>query len=186
MNDDDSTFEIPDYILSRLQPTLTLGFPARQDELAILQYHLPFADDRDAEPDGRVPAAGARAEARLLDARRDQRAAVRDEADRVRIRSTRLAKDEAWRASLKACLGDDALDLQSLSNAEEVSRWAATPCRWGWAISSSIPRTLCIRTTKGGMKSWRMISGTTRTCKGSAKSSHDLRLWNSWSSDAYL
>ncbi|MCA9133785.1 MAG: AAA family ATPase, partial [Planctomycetales bacterium] len=41
MNQDDSTYEIPDYILSRLQPTLPLGFPNRQDELAILQYHLP-------------------------------------------------------------------------------------------------------------------------------------------------
>ena len=27
MNEDESTFEIPDYILSRLQPTLSLGFP---------------------------------------------------------------------------------------------------------------------------------------------------------------
>src|SRR6478672_7822534 len=32
---DKSTYEIPDYILSRLQPTLTLGFPSRQDEMAI-------------------------------------------------------------------------------------------------------------------------------------------------------
>ncbi len=46
MNQDDSTYEIPDYILSRLQPTLPLGFPTRQDELAILQYHLPFAGQR--------------------------------------------------------------------------------------------------------------------------------------------
>ena len=44
MNEDESTFEVPDYILSRLQPTLTLGFPTKQDELAILQYHLPFAE----------------------------------------------------------------------------------------------------------------------------------------------
>jgi MoxR-like ATPase len=43
MNDDESTFEVPDYILSRLQPTLTLGFPDKQDELSILKYHLPFA-----------------------------------------------------------------------------------------------------------------------------------------------
>src|SRR5690349_1601911 len=43
MNQDESTYEVPDYILSRLQPTLTLGFPNRQDEMAILQYHLPFA-----------------------------------------------------------------------------------------------------------------------------------------------
>ena len=34
MNEDESTYEIPDYILSRLQPTLTLGHPAREDEIA--------------------------------------------------------------------------------------------------------------------------------------------------------
>src|SRR6266568_5867380 len=43
MNEDESTYEVPDYILSRLQPTLTLGFPNRDDEMAILRYHLPFA-----------------------------------------------------------------------------------------------------------------------------------------------
>src|SRR5947207_3533880 len=45
MNEDESTFEVPDYILSRLQPTLTVGFPDRQDELSILKYHLPFAEE---------------------------------------------------------------------------------------------------------------------------------------------
>src|SRR5215203_1228571 len=43
MNEDESTYEVPDYILSRLQPTLSLGFPDRDDEMAILKYHLPFA-----------------------------------------------------------------------------------------------------------------------------------------------
>ncbi len=43
MNEDESTYEVPDYILSRLQPTLTLGFPNRDDEMEILKYHLPFA-----------------------------------------------------------------------------------------------------------------------------------------------
>src|SRR5499427_1822821 len=43
MNEDESTYEVPDYILSRLQPTLSLGFPSREDEMAILTYHLPFA-----------------------------------------------------------------------------------------------------------------------------------------------
>ncbi len=43
MNEDESTYEVPDYILSRLQPTLGLGFPTRDDELEILKYHLPFA-----------------------------------------------------------------------------------------------------------------------------------------------
>ena len=45
MNEDESTFEIPDYIMSRLQPTLSLEPPDRNDELAILKYHIPFADD---------------------------------------------------------------------------------------------------------------------------------------------
>ncbi|MDA0711854.1 MAG: MoxR family ATPase, partial [bacterium] len=45
MNDDESTYEIPDYILSRLQPTLQIGFPNRLDEMAILRYHLPFVED---------------------------------------------------------------------------------------------------------------------------------------------
>lgn len=45
MNDDESTFEIPDYILSRLQPTLTLSHPSREDEMAILKYHLPFGEE---------------------------------------------------------------------------------------------------------------------------------------------
>ncbi|CCQ91602.1 conserved hypothetical protein, putative AAA-5 ATPase [Nitrospina gracilis 3/211] len=44
MNNDESTFEIPDYILSRLQPTLQLQMPSQEDEMAILQYHLPFAE----------------------------------------------------------------------------------------------------------------------------------------------
>ena len=44
MNHDESTFEVPDYILSRLQPTLPLNMPNSEDEMAILQYHLPFAE----------------------------------------------------------------------------------------------------------------------------------------------
>lgn len=45
MNEDDSTFEIPDYIISRLQPRIKVGFPNREDELAILKYTIPFAPD---------------------------------------------------------------------------------------------------------------------------------------------
>ncbi|MBN1756798.1 MAG: AAA family ATPase [Chitinispirillaceae bacterium] len=44
MNDDSSTFEIPDYIMSRLQPGIKIPFPSRDDELLILQYSLPFSD----------------------------------------------------------------------------------------------------------------------------------------------
>ena len=45
MNNDESTFEIPDYILSRLQPTLQMTMPSYKDELAILRYHLPFSEE---------------------------------------------------------------------------------------------------------------------------------------------
>jgi hypothetical protein len=33
MNEDSSTFEIPDYIMSRLQPGIAIPFPDRKDEL---------------------------------------------------------------------------------------------------------------------------------------------------------
>jgi hypothetical protein len=45
MNEDSSTFEIPDYIMSRLQPGIELGFPSRDDEMRILAYNLPFSDE---------------------------------------------------------------------------------------------------------------------------------------------
>jgi MoxR-like ATPase len=46
MNDDASTFEIPEYIHSRLMPQIFLDFPDAQDELAILHENLPFADEQ--------------------------------------------------------------------------------------------------------------------------------------------
>ncbi|MBI4603074.1 MAG: AAA family ATPase [Planctomycetes bacterium] len=45
MNEDASTYEIPDYMLSRIQPAVEIGFPERDDELKILRYHLPFAPE---------------------------------------------------------------------------------------------------------------------------------------------
>jgi MoxR-like ATPase len=44
MNDDASTFDLPEYIQSRLQPQILLDFPEREEELAILRENLPFAD----------------------------------------------------------------------------------------------------------------------------------------------
>jgi len=46
MNDDASTFELPEYIHSRLQPQILLDFPDRDEELLILKENLPFADDQ--------------------------------------------------------------------------------------------------------------------------------------------
>ena len=45
MNDDASTFELPEYIHSRLQPTIELPFPDVKEEYDILRMNLPFADD---------------------------------------------------------------------------------------------------------------------------------------------
>lgn len=45
MNEDDSAFEIPDYIMSRLQPGIELPFPPEEEELLILRYNLPAAPE---------------------------------------------------------------------------------------------------------------------------------------------
>src|SRR6201996_1200791 len=46
MNDDASTFELPEYIHSRLQPQIFIDFPERDEEYHILRENLPFAEDR--------------------------------------------------------------------------------------------------------------------------------------------
>lgn len=45
MNDDASTYEIPEYIQSRLQPQIEIGYPDRNSETRILKYNVPFAPD---------------------------------------------------------------------------------------------------------------------------------------------
>jgi MoxR-like ATPase len=45
MNDDASTFELPEYVHSRLTPTILVDFPDEDEELAILANNLPFAPD---------------------------------------------------------------------------------------------------------------------------------------------
>src|SRR3954465_3798657 len=46
MNEDSSTFDLPEYIHSRLQPQILIDFPEREEEYHILRENLPFADDR--------------------------------------------------------------------------------------------------------------------------------------------
>jgi MoxR-like ATPase len=46
MNDDASTYELPEYIHSRLQPQIQLDFPEHDEEKRILKENLPFSDDR--------------------------------------------------------------------------------------------------------------------------------------------
>lgn len=119
MNEDESTFEIPDYILSRLQPTLPLGHPSRDDEMAILRYHLPFADE--AMLNLTVEFLQESHQLKLDFSTRDGINVLRYALKRIAQDPEHpIARDAAWREALKNCLGEEALDLQSL--AERKSR----------------------------------------------------------------
>ncbi len=114
MNEDASTYEVPDYILSRLQPTLNMGFPGKEDELAILRYHLPFAP-------GEMLAMTVEflQQAHQL----NLEYSVRDGIHILQYALKRLAqdpahplsKDEAWREALVKVLSEEALDLETLA-----------------------------------------------------------------------
>ncbi len=114
MNEDASTYEVPDYILSRLQPTLGVGFPTREDELAILKYHLPFAP---AELLAMTVDFLQEAHQLSLDY------SVRDGIHLLQYALKRraqdpahpLAADAAWREALSKVLGEEALDLPTQS-----------------------------------------------------------------------
>jgi MoxR-like ATPase len=114
MNEDASTYEVPDYIMSRLQPTLHLGFPDKDDELAILRYVLPFAP-----ADLLNLTVGFLQEAHQL----DLDFSVRDGIHILQYGLKRLAqdpghplsKDAAWQEALVRVLGEEAQNLDALS-----------------------------------------------------------------------
>jgi MoxR-like ATPase len=118
MNEDESTYEIPDYILSRLQPTLQLSYPNREDELAILEYHLPFAEQE-------MLAMTVEFLQRSHELKLDF--SPRDGINQLRYAMKRLAqdcehpiaKDAAWREALIKCLGEDAQDIESLAQRQQ-------------------------------------------------------------------
>ncbi|MEW6543322.1 MAG: AAA family ATPase [Nitrospirota bacterium] len=114
MNEDASTYEVPDYILSRLQPTLHMGFPRREDELAILRYHLPFAP---AEMLALTVDFLQEAHQLALDySVRDGLHLLQYALKRLAQDQTHpLAKDEAWREAVVKVLGEEALDLEGLA-----------------------------------------------------------------------
>ncbi|CAN5847748.1 AAA family ATPase [soil metagenome] len=120
MNEDESTYEVPDYILSRLQPTLTLGFPGRDDELAILQYHLPFA-----EPE--LLALTVEFLQKAHELKLDF--SPRDGINILRFALKRMAqdpehplsRDQAWQESLFCVLGEEAADLEDLAQRKRHS-----------------------------------------------------------------
>jgi len=114
MNEDESTYEVPDYILSRLQPTLSLGFPNREDEMAILTYHLPFAE---------VDLLALTVEFLQQAHKLKLDFSPRDGINILRYAIKRMAQDPAhplgrdvaWREALACVLGDEAADLDDLA-----------------------------------------------------------------------
>ncbi len=120
MNEDESTFEIPDYILSRLQPTLTLGHPNRQEELAILKYHLPFSDVDMLNLT--VEFLQQSHELKLDYSTRDGINVLRFALKQMAANPKHpLGKDRLWQQALVACLGQEADDLQALARRKKQS-----------------------------------------------------------------
>lgn len=114
MNHDESTFEVPDYILSRLQPTLKLPMPSQKDEMEILKYHIPFAEDDLLEMTVNFLQ---RSHQLDLDfSPRDGIHILQYAIKRLSQDKTHpLSKDEAWKESVQKVLGEEALDLESLA-----------------------------------------------------------------------
>jgi MoxR-like ATPase len=114
MNEDESTYEVPDYILSRLQPTLVLGFPNRDDEMAILKYHLPFAES--ALLALTVDFLQQAHRLKLDFSPRDGISVLRFAIKRMAQDPAHpLGRDAAWREALFCVLGEEAADLQDLA-----------------------------------------------------------------------
>ena len=111
MNDDDSTFEIPDYIMSRLQPGIELPFPPEEEELRILQYNLP-----EAPQELLLICLGFLQKAHGL----DLPYSVRDGLNAVRFSQKlrefhKLEWEALFHKAVRQILGNEALDLESLA-----------------------------------------------------------------------
>jgi MoxR-like ATPase len=118
MNEDSSTFEIPDYIMSRLQPGIQIPFPDRDDELQILSYSLPFS-----KPEIVDMCLNFLQQAHSL----DLSYSIRDGINAVRY-ATKLKQanpdadmSQLFRNAIIQILGEDALDLNSLAAKRKLS-----------------------------------------------------------------
>lgn len=109
MNDDASTFEIPEYIHSRLQPQIYLDFPEAEEERKILKENLPFIDDYITDY---VVAFLQRAHANNENYTiRDGINIARYAAKRLQsLNSQKIDRDSILRESVLMTLGDEALN----------------------------------------------------------------------------
>ena len=114
MNNDESTFEIPDYILSRLQPTLQMNMPTYEDEIEILRYHLPFSEEELLKMT--VEFLQKSHQLDLEFSPRDGIHILQYALKRLsQEKDHPLSKDDVWKESVSKVLGEDAMDLDSLA-----------------------------------------------------------------------
>jgi MoxR-like ATPase len=110
MNEDASTYDLPEYIHSRLQPQIHIDFPEEDEERAILTANIPFADEQILSY---VLTFLARAH------QADERYTVRDGINIVRYAMKLLKQKEAtaggaFEKALRLILGDEALPYADL------------------------------------------------------------------------
>lgn len=118
MNEDASTFEVPDYIMSRLQPGIELGFPSREDEIQILSYNIPFAPEEvlDICVDFLQQAHGL-----------DLSFSIRDGINMIRYtlkqrhENPDAPTEDLFHNAVRQILGEDALDLDALAAKRRLS-----------------------------------------------------------------
>ena len=118
MNEDDSTFEIPDYIMSRLQPGIEVGFPEREEEMQILAYNLPFCEEEILTMciDFLQQAHGLDLPYSIRDGINAIRYTLKQKKGQPDADTEHLFKN-----AIKQILGQDALDLDSLAAKQKAS-----------------------------------------------------------------
>lgn len=118
MNEDSSTFEIPDYIMSRLQPGIQIPFPNRSDELKILKYNLPFSNEELLEI-----CVDFLQKAHNLDLPYSVRDGISALRYSLKMKSIGDCTDseEIFKNAIIQILGEDALDMESLAAKRKLS-----------------------------------------------------------------
>lgn len=118
MNDDASTYELPDYIMSRIQPMIELSFPPREEELQILQYNIPFADEQLLNK-----TVDFLQKAHYLDmdcSTRDGIHILRYSLKRLKAKDS-LNQDSAWEEAVESVLGFSSQEINNISSNKKKS-----------------------------------------------------------------
>ena len=110
MNDDASTFDLPEYIHSRLQPMILIDFPGAPRRVRDSAREPAVRRRAHSQLRHRFSAAGARGRRTLHGARRHQHRTLRDEADDSEAdRGASLNRGESLKTAIVQTLGEEAL-----------------------------------------------------------------------------